>query len=50
MKKLTYLATLAGSMLIATSCVDLNQEPQSFIIYLHNKSGVIGKCGYRFIQ
>ena len=31
MKKLTYLATLAGSMLIATSCVDLNQEPQSFI-------------------
>ena len=31
MKKLTYLATLAGSMLIAASCVDLNQEPQSFI-------------------
>lgn len=31
MKKLTYLATLAGSMLLAASCVDLNQDPQSFI-------------------
>ena len=31
MKKLTYLATLAGSLFLATSCVDLNQEPQSFI-------------------
>lgn len=31
MKKLTYLATLAGSFLFATSCVDLDQEPQSFI-------------------
>lgn len=31
MKKLTYLVTLAGSLFIATSCVDLNQEPQSFI-------------------
>ncbi len=31
MKKLTYLATLAGGLLLATSCVDLDQEPQSFI-------------------
>ncbi len=31
MKKLTYLATLAGGILLATSCVDLDQEPQSFI-------------------
>ena len=31
MKKLTYLATLAGSLFLATSCVDLDQEPQSFI-------------------
>ena len=31
MKKLTYLATLAGSLFFATSCVDLDQEPQSFI-------------------
>ena len=31
MKKLTYLATLAGGLLLATSCVDLDQEPQSFV-------------------
>ena len=31
MKKLTYFAALAGSLLFATSCVDLDQEPQSFI-------------------
>lgn len=31
MKKLTYLATLVGSLFFATSCVDLDQEPQSFI-------------------
>ena len=31
MKKLTYFAALAGSLFIATSCVDLDQEPQSFI-------------------
>ena len=31
MKKLTYLATLAGSLFLATSCVDLDQEPQSII-------------------
>ena len=31
MKKLTYLVTLTGSLFFATSCVDLDQEPQSFI-------------------
>ena len=31
MKKLTYFTALAGSLLFATSCVDLDQEPQSFI-------------------
>lgn len=31
MKKLTYLATLAGGLILTASCVDLNQEPQSFI-------------------
>ena len=31
MKKLTYFAALAGSLLFATSCVDLDQERQSFI-------------------
>ena len=31
MKKLTYFATLVGSLFLATSCVDLDQEPQSFI-------------------
>lgn len=31
MKKLTYLATLAGSLILTASCVDLYQEPQSFI-------------------
>lgn len=31
MKILKYLATLAVGLLFATSCVDLNQEPQSFI-------------------
>ena len=31
MKKLTYLATLTGGLLLAASCVDLDQEPQSFV-------------------
>lgn len=31
MKKLTYIAALVCSMGLGTSCVDLNQEPQSFI-------------------
>lgn len=31
MKKLVYIATIASSMLLTTSCVDLTQEPQSFI-------------------
>lgn len=31
MKKLAYIATIAGSMFLTTSCVDLTQEPQSFI-------------------
>ena len=31
MKKLKYIASLAGSLLISTSCVDLYQDPQSFI-------------------
>lgn len=31
MKKLLYLATLASSMFLTTSCVDLTQEPESFI-------------------
>lgn len=31
MKKLAYIATVACSMLLTTSCVDLTQEPQSFI-------------------
>ncbi len=31
MKKLTYLIILTGGLLSATSCVDLDQEPQSFI-------------------
>lgn len=31
MKKLTYIATIAGSLFLTTSCVDLTQEPQSFI-------------------
>ena len=31
MKHLTYFTTLAASLLITTSCVDLDQEPQSFI-------------------
>lgn len=31
MKKLIYLATVAGSMFLTTSCVDLTQAPQSFI-------------------
>ena len=31
MKKLAYIAAIAGSMLLTTSCVDLTQEPQSFI-------------------
>lgn len=31
MKKLAYIATIACSMFLTTSCVDLTQEPQSFI-------------------
>ena len=31
MKKLAYIATIASSLLLTASCVDLNQEPQSFI-------------------
>lgn len=31
MKKLIYIAALASSMFTTTSCVDLTQEPQSFI-------------------
>ena len=31
MKKLAYIATIACSMFLTTSCVDLPQEPQSFI-------------------
>ena len=31
MKKLAYIATVIGSMFLTTSCVDLTQEPQSFI-------------------
>lgn len=31
MKKIAYIATIAGSMFLTTSCVDLTQEPQSFI-------------------
>lgn len=35
MKKLTYIAALASSLLLTTSCVDLTQEPQSFITDEH---------------
>ena len=31
MKKLIYLTAVAGSLLLTTSCVDLTQEPESFI-------------------
>lgn len=31
MKKLIYLTAIAGNLLLTTSCVDLTQEPQSFI-------------------
>lgn len=31
MKKLIYLTAIAGSLLLTTSCVDLTQEPESFI-------------------
>lgn len=31
MKKLTYITAIVGSMFLTTSCVDLTQEPQSFI-------------------
>ena len=31
MKKLIYLVTIAGGLLLTASCVDLDQEPQSFI-------------------
>lgn len=31
MKRLAYIAAIAGSMFLTTSCVDLTQEPQSFI-------------------
>lgn len=31
MKQLTYIATVAAGLLLTTSCVDLDQEPQSFI-------------------
>lgn len=31
MKKLAYIAAIASSMFLTTSCVDLTQEPQSFI-------------------
>lgn len=31
MRKIIYTAMLAGGMLMATSCVDLTQEPQSFV-------------------
>lgn len=31
MKKMTYIAAIAGSLFLTTSCVDLTQEPQSFI-------------------
>lgn len=30
MKKFIYAAALAGSMLSMSSCVDLDQDPQSF--------------------
>ena len=35
MKKLAYIATIACSMFLTTSCVDLTQEPQSFICLLY---------------
>lgn len=31
MKKLIYLTAITGSLLLTTSCVDLTQEPESFI-------------------
>lgn len=31
MKKLAYITAIVGSMFLTTSCVDLTQEPQSFI-------------------
>lgn len=31
MKHFTYIATVAASLMLSTSCVDLDQEPQSFI-------------------
>ena len=31
MKRLAYIATIASSIFLSTSCVDLTQEPQSFI-------------------
>ena len=54
MKKLAYIATIACSMFLTTSCVDLTQEPQSFItdedyIAQHGPNQVFNKLQQDFI-